>query len=186
MIIRPLEKVDLEFIYQQENTRNAMALWFEEPYSSFDELSLLYDKHILDQSERRFIVQEDDGTPVGVVEIMDIDLLHRTAEIQVYINSAFTGNGYATKAMAYGVRYGFNNLILHKLYLYVDVKNASAIHIYEKLGFRREGTLIEQFFAEGQYHDSYSWGCCITNIAIGLLPKNNAFCPYIPVWAFFY
>ena len=49
MIIRPLEKVDLEFIYQQENTRNAMALWFEEPYSSFDELSLLYDKHILDQ-----------------------------------------------------------------------------------------------------------------------------------------
>ncbi len=72
MIIRPLEKVDLEFIYQQENTRNAMALWFEEPYSSFDELSLLYDKHILDQSERRFIVQEDDGTPVGVVEIMDI------------------------------------------------------------------------------------------------------------------
>lgn len=58
MIIRPLEKVDLEFIYQQENTRNAMALWFEEPYSSFDELSLLYDKHILDQSERRFIVQK--------------------------------------------------------------------------------------------------------------------------------
>ena len=158
MIIRPLEKVDLEFIYQQENTRNAMALWFEEPYSSFDELSLLYDKHILDQSERRFIVQEDDGTPVGVVEIMDIDLLHRTAEIQVYINSAFTGNGYATKAMAYGVRYGFNNLNLHKLYLYVDVKNASAIHIYEKLGFRREGTLIEQFFVEGQYHDSYFMG----------------------------
>ena len=33
-----------------------MRYWFEEPYEAFVELTDLYDKHIHDQSERRFIV----------------------------------------------------------------------------------------------------------------------------------
>lgn len=45
MNIRPLEKKDLPHIYQQKNSRSVMALWFEEPYNSFDELSILYDRH---------------------------------------------------------------------------------------------------------------------------------------------
>ena len=33
MKLRPLEKRDLPYIYEQENSRRVMALWFEEPYS---------------------------------------------------------------------------------------------------------------------------------------------------------
>ncbi|ETJ37940.1 hypothetical protein Q604_UNBC07879G0001, partial [human gut metagenome] len=51
MKIRPLEKRDLPYIYQQENSRKVMALWFQEAYTSFDELQLLYERHVLDQTE---------------------------------------------------------------------------------------------------------------------------------------
>ncbi|WP_232683678.1 GNAT family N-acetyltransferase [Leuconostoc mesenteroides] len=157
MKLRPLEKRDLPYIYEQENSRKVMALWFEEPYTSFDELQILYDRHILDQTERRFVVEENDRF-IGVVELMDIDTLHRHTEIQIIIHSEFQGHGYAQAAMRTGIEYAFTVLNMHKVYLYVDVNNSAAIHIYKKIGFIPEGTLRQHFFAEGEYHDSLMMG----------------------------
>ncbi|QIL50569.1 GNAT family N-acetyltransferase [Weissella coleopterorum] len=157
MRIRPLEKTDLSYIYDQENSRKIMALWFEEAYTSFDELQTLYDKHVLDQTERRFVVEEDSQF-IGVVELMEIDSLHRNTEIQIIINSNYQGHGYAQEAMKAGLDYAFNVLNMHKVYLYVDVDNSPAIHIYKKIGFIEEGRLRKHFFAEGHYHDSLIMG----------------------------
>lgn len=157
MKIRPLEKKDLSYIYTQENSRKIMALWFEEPYTSFDELQTLYDKHVLDQTERRFVVEEDYQF-IGVVELMEIDSLHRNTEIQIIIHSKYQGHGYAQMAMSAGIDYAFNVLNMHKVYLYVDADNSTAIHIYKKLGFVEEGKLRKHFFAEGDYHDSLIMG----------------------------
>jgi len=157
MRLRPLEKRDLPHIYKQENARRVMALWFEEPYTSFDELELLYDKHVLDQSERRFVI-DIDGEFAGVVELMYIDNLHRNTEIQIIVDTPYQGKGIAQAALELGIEYAFQVINMHKVYLYVDVKNAAAIHIYKKAGFSLEGTLKEHFFAEGQYHDSHMMG----------------------------
>lgn len=157
MNIRPLEKRDLPHIYRQKNSRSVMALWFEEPYNSFDELTLLYDRHILDQTERRFVIEKDNAF-AGVVELMEINTIHRHAEIQIIIDSKYQGHGLAQAGMKAGIEYGFNVLNLHKIYLFVDAENAAAIHIYKKLGFTEEGCLKQHFFAEGEYHDSYMMG----------------------------
>ncbi len=42
-------------------------------------------------------------------------------------------------------------LKLYKLYLIVDKANQKAIHIYEKLVFKKEGELKEEFFVNGEY-----------------------------------
>ena len=67
MKIRPLERNDLPFIHQLDNHKQTMALWFEEPYESIDELTSLYDKHIHDNTERRFVIDLD-GDFAGVIE----------------------------------------------------------------------------------------------------------------------
>ncbi|MBM7543490.1 diamine N-acetyltransferase [Weissella beninensis] len=157
MIIRPLEKRDLKFIYKQQNARNVMALWFQEPYTSIDELEILYDKHVLDQTERRFVIDVDKQF-AGVVELMYIDYLHRNTEIQIIVDSKYQGQGLAQMAMNKGLEYAFKVLNMHKVHLYVDVENKAAIHIYNKLGFIKEGCLRQHFFAEGKYHDSYIMG----------------------------
>ena len=64
-----------------------MRYWFEEPYEAFVELTDLYDKHIHDQSERRFIV-EHDRAKVGLVELVEIDYVHRRAEFQIIMHRA--------------------------------------------------------------------------------------------------
>ncbi len=151
--LRPLEREDLKFVHRLNNDAKIMSYWFEEPYEAFVELQELYDKHIHDQSERRFIL-ELDGQMVGLVELMEIDYIHRRAEFQIIIDPKFQGHGYAVSATKLAMKYAFHVLNLHKLYLVVDKLNEKAIHVYEKVGFIREGELIDEFFVDGTYHDA--------------------------------
>lgn len=83
--LRPLEREDLRYVHQLDNNASVMRYWFEEPYEAFVELSDLYDKHIHDQSERRFVV-ECDGEKAGLVELVEINHVHRRAEFQIIIS----------------------------------------------------------------------------------------------------
>ncbi|MBC1420457.1 spermidine N1-acetyltransferase [Listeria seeligeri] len=151
--LRPLEREDLKFVHRLNNDAKIMSYWFEEPYEAFVELQELYDKHIHDQSERRFIL-ELDGQMVGLVELMEIDYIHRRTEFQIIIDPKFQGHGYAVSATKLAMKYAFHVLNMHKLYLVVDKVNEKAIHVYEKVGFIREGELIDEFFVDGTYHDA--------------------------------
>ena len=117
------------------------------------ELVDIYEKHIHDQSERRFIVDHQ-GQNVGLVELVEIDYIHRRAEFQIIIDPAWQNHGFATAAAKLAMAYAFDALNLYKLYLVVDNENVRAIHVYSKLGFQAEGVLIHEFFANGAYHDA--------------------------------
>lgn len=90
--LRPLEREDLRFVHQLDNNASIMRYWFEEPYEAFVELSDLYDKHIHDQSERRFIIEAAEQR-VGLVELVEITHVHRRAEFQIIIDPEFQGQG---------------------------------------------------------------------------------------------
>ena len=149
--LRPLERGDLHFVHVLNNNRSVMGYWFEEPYESFVELEELYRKHIHDQSERRFIVEDAGGERVGLVELVEIDHLHRRAEFLIMISPEHQGRGFAKAATRRAINYAFRVLNLYKLYLLVDVDNASAIRVYEGAGFQREGVLVDEFFSDGRY-----------------------------------
>ena len=152
--LRPLEREDLKFVHELNNDANIMSYWFEEPYEAYVELVQLYDKHIHDQSERRFIIENSTGGMAGLVELVEIDYIHRRAEFQIIIDPSQQGRGYAAKATRSAIDYAFRVLNLHKLYLIVDKENNKAIHIYKKCGFIFEGDLLQEFFVNGIYRDA--------------------------------
>ena len=154
--LRPLERSDLHFVHVLNNNRSVMGYWFEEPYESFVELEELYRKHIHDQSERRVIVEHASPETqaherVGLVELVEIDHLHRRAEFLIMISPEHQGRGFAKAATRRAINYAFRVLNLYKLYLLVDVDNAPAIRVYEGAGFQREGVLVDEFFSDGRY-----------------------------------
>ncbi|ASK64078.1 spermidine acetyltransferase [Virgibacillus phasianinus] len=151
--LRPLEREDLKFVHELNNDPKIMSYWFEEPYEAFVELRDLYDRHIHDQSERRFIVEKSDET-LGLVELVEIDYIHRRSEFQIIIAPKHQGHGYAIDATHLAMDYAFSVLNMHKLYLIVDQENEKAIHIYKKVGFSVEGELKDEFFVEGSYHNA--------------------------------
>lgn len=137
--LRALEREDLRYIHLLNNDNKIMSYWFEEPYESFAELQDLFEKHIHNQSERRFILMDDKQT-VGLVELVEIDLIHRNAEFQIIIDPQSQGKGYASIATKLAIEYAFTILNLHK--------------IYQKTCFQIEGELKEEFFINGSYHDA--------------------------------
>jgi diamine N-acetyltransferase len=149
--LRPLERPDLAFVHRLNNNHSVMRYWFEEPYETHDELIQLYSEHVHDLRERRFVVEDKAHEPVGLVELIEINMIHRHGEFQIIIAPQCQGHGYAKQATALAIRYAFNVLNLRKLFLYVDCENEKAIHIYEQCGFKLEAELEEEFFSNGAY-----------------------------------
>ncbi|MBC7490444.1 MAG: spermidine N1-acetyltransferase [Glaciimonas sp.] len=152
--LRPLERDDLHFVHKLDNNSHIMRYWFEEPYEAYVELVQLYDQHIHAQGERRFILESDAGEMVGLVELVEINYIHRRAEFQIIVAPIAQGKGYAELATRLAIEYAFCVLNLYKLCLYVDKENKKAIHIYDKCGFTLESELRSEFFVDGVYRDA--------------------------------
>ncbi|EQB2291056.1 spermidine N1-acetyltransferase [Shigella flexneri] len=149
-----MEREDLRYVHQLDNNASVMRYWFEEPYEAFVELSDLYDKRIFTIRANGALWVECDGEKAGLVELVEINHVHRRAEFQIIISPEYQGKGLATRAAKLAMDYGFTVLNLYKLYLIVDKENEKAIHIYRKLGFTVEGELMHEFFINGQYRNA--------------------------------
>jgi len=68
------------------------------------------------------------------------------------------GRGYGTDAVRALCRHAFAEMNLHKVRLEVIATNPRAEAVYERVGFRREGVLREEFYRQGRYHDVIRMG----------------------------
>jgi len=91
---------------------------------------------------------------IGGAGLHSLDQYHRTATFGVYIGeSSQRGMGYGTEATRLTIDYGFNVLNLHNIDLMVYNYNDIAVHVYEKVGFRKIGIRREARFFGGELHD---------------------------------
>ena len=98
------------------------------------------------------IVLRDGGRPIGSVYFRGIDRKNRSAEFGIYIGEAdMRGCGLGTETTEAFVRFGFERLGLHRVFLRVLERNARAIRCYENAGFVREGLFRDMVYLEGCY-----------------------------------
>lgn len=96
---------------------------------------------------------------VGVVQLSDIDPIHRSAELTIRIGEdADRGCGYGTQALRLATDFAWRDLNLHRVWLRVFADNARAIAAYRKAGFVDEGTLREAAHTDGRYVDMRVFG----------------------------
>jgi len=94
------------------------------------------------------------GRLVGSCQLHSIHPVNRSAELQIRIGADDArGRGIGQEALQQLLRYGFDELDLHRIYLHVFVTNSRAIHLYEGAGFRHEGVLREAALIEGEWVD---------------------------------
>ena len=71
------------------------------------------------------------------------------------VRDDWQGKGVGTALMQAAIDLADNWLNLKRLELEVYVDNASAIRLYEKIGFAIEGTMVDFAFRDGQYVDTH-------------------------------
>ena len=86
--------------------------------------------------------------------LRDIDDEHHKAEYGIFIGEDDArGKGVGTAAAELILKYGFEELKLHKIFLRVLADNGRAVHSYEKAGFKKEAYLKDDVFIDGKYRD---------------------------------
>ena len=91
---------------------------------------------------------------IGVVSLKHISFLDRHAEFAAVIGSpGQMGKGYGRAASVRMIRYGFEALNLRKVYMSAFADNERTIHLYESIGFKKEGVSREHIFRDGVYED---------------------------------
>ncbi|HHX69035.1 MAG TPA: GNAT family N-acetyltransferase [Gallicola sp.] len=114
------------------------------------ENSIFNDEHNL----RLAICLNENNEYIGNVNLTNLDWINRNAEFSIFIGEKkYWGKGYATESTKLILDFGFSQRNLYRIYLTVLEDNKSAIHIYNKLGFKTEGVLRKSLFKDNKYHN---------------------------------
>jgi len=143
---RNTDAVREHFIYQELFTKESHENWIKTMVETgkVDQLVICVKEH--DKDEK--------GIPVGSVYVRDIDRQHKKGEYGIFIGeSAYRGCGIGSETARLMVKYCFEVLKLHRLFLRVFADNEQAIRSYEKAGFVKEALLKDDVCIRGEYRD---------------------------------
>ena len=106
-------------------------------------------------SER--VKRNPDGTVIGVVglKVKPQLRMRHTADVGIFVHTDWQGKGVGTALMQAVLDLADNWLMLVRVELEVFTDNVKAIHLYEKLGFEKEGCKRMTTVRNGRYVDEY-------------------------------
>jgi RimJ/RimL family protein N-acetyltransferase len=105
------------------------------------------------------ICLRSDSRPIGFTALESVDQANGSTDLGIGIGErAQWDKGYGTETMRILLDFAFGELRLHRVFLNVIDFNERAIHVYEQVGFRHEGTMREAYYRHGQFHDMHVMG----------------------------
>ncbi len=135
------DAVRKNFIYQELFTPQGHERWIETMINTGKAVQFI-------------ICEEGSDTPLGSVYIRDIDRQHNKGEYGIFIGEdSARGRGIGTAAAELMLRYCFEEMQLHKVFLRAFADNKQAVRSYEKAGFVREAYLKDDVCIDGAYRD---------------------------------
>ena len=135
--------VKSNFIFREELTREVHEKWMKQKVETGEVIQFIIEEKIGDHE-----------IPIGSVYLQKVDLQNMNAEYGIFIGETNArGKGYGTECANLILKFAFETLGLHKVYLRVLGDNVIAQRSYMKAGFIKEGRFIDHLKIEGKYHD---------------------------------
>ena len=156
--LRPYSEADIAELVQLIGAREVAAttLRIPHPYTEQDARNFL----VLLQEPGRIwlaISLREDRRQIGGVGLR-VDEEHQHAELGYWLGAPYWGKGYATEAAREILRYGFEDLGLHRVFASHFKQNPASGRILTKLGMRHEGCQREHIRKWDQFVDSELYG----------------------------
>jgi len=126
---------------------------------TIEEEQAIIQDHI-DTINKIFILGEIDGEIVSILNAggKQKPRLRHVVEFGISVRREHWGKGIGGHMIKYLLEWGRANTVVKKINLMVVEHNLGALHLYEKIGFVREGRLRKDFFEGGKYYDGIAMG----------------------------
>ncbi len=158
--LRPLTSNDVALFFKWINDREQVM--FNAAYKPISESSHM---EWFESIQRRNdivifgIWSIENNQLIGSCQLKDLSFVHRSAELQIRIGEVeMRGKGFGKDAVNLLLKFAFDDLNLHRVFVHVFSSNHRAIHTYERNGFVSEGKLREAAFIDGNYLDMVVMG----------------------------
>ena len=164
VLLRPVRRADIQYFLK----------WFNDPeviqylgmYLPMTEMA--EEKYIEELGTTRagtdanFVIEAIDGgegKPIGSTGLHQINTKDHFATFGIAIGEKdYWSRGYGTEAARLLIRYGFEQLNLHRISSAAWAFNDRSIRLHLRVGFKEEGRLRESVFKNGQYYDRVEFG----------------------------
>lgn len=142
--LRALEPGDGELLCRWENDPAVWAVSGTQlPFSraAMEALVASQQGELFRNGQQRLIIETLAGNrPVGVLDLFEVDALHRRAGIGILIHDpADRGRGYAADALRIAADAARRFWNLHQLWCTVEADNAASLRLFRGAGFEQTG-----------------------------------------------
>jgi [ribosomal protein S5]-alanine N-acetyltransferase len=100
------------------------------------------------------ITERSSGALIGGCGIRLNPAEQRTGDFGYIFRRDRWGLGLATEAARELVRFGFEDLRMHRIWATCDVNNTASAHVLRKVGLQLEGTMRENAFQRGRWRST--------------------------------
>lgn len=97
------------------------------------------------------ITLKENNVFIGTIGFADIDLKNNSGELGYVLNPAYQGKGYMQEAMKRLLSLCFEQLLVKRIQLRIMQENLLSVHLAERVGFVKEGTLRDLLLVKGKY-----------------------------------
>lgn len=160
--LRPLEPDDAPQLFAIFSDHEVMRYWSSVPWPSMDfaERFIERDRHAMATGEwlRLGVVRVEGGVMLGMCTLFSFMEQCSRCELGYGFAKHAWGLGYMQESVGRLLRYGFEELDLHRVEADTDPRNTASGHGLERLGFLREGLLRERWVVAGEVSDTAFYG----------------------------
>ncbi|MGW9629988.1 GNAT family N-acetyltransferase [Agromyces sp. NPDC055520] len=178
LVLRPLEASDAPDVYEYQRIPEVLTYL---PWPERDQAEAY--EHTATRAAGRVLAGDGDffvlamtlpGTPstgagagltdgegarvIGDMMVRVSSVKHAQLELGWVVHPDFQGKGYALEAAAAIRDFVFGTLHPHRVQAFLDARNGSSAALCERLGMRREATILEEQYNDGEWQDTAVYG----------------------------
>ena len=158
VVLGPVLRESLEQLRQWRNNPELRKYFREHREISPDMQLDWYENRVSNNQNQVDFEIRTSNVLIGHCGLYYIKWKDRVAEFTIYIGDMrYRNGGYGSDALRTLIKYGFDELNLHRIWCEV-YSNNTAIDVYRRLGFKDEGILRQHHWCNGGYLDSHMLG----------------------------
>ncbi|MDI1444044.1 GNAT family N-acetyltransferase [Polyangium sp. 6x1] len=162
LVLRELVPADAEAIFRIQSNPEVVRYFGRAAHATLAEteklLGTVFDAQRDVTAIRWVLSLKDTGELAGTCGFWRWNKPHRCSEIGYELAPEYWGRGLMVEALRPILRYGFTEMELHRVEATIDPENQASRRVLEKLGFKRDALMRENWFHDGKFTDSAIYG----------------------------